>query len=311
MSNNNELILTRGYPASGKTTYAEKWVGDDPDHRVNICNDDVRESLGILPFGNEEEEMSVKRIVDEMVHSSLRSGKSVIISNTNVRNSEVKRFVRIAESHDVSVRIIDFKIDVEEIKKRNRNRDRKVDETVLVNQFIKKFPYDKWTDKDDLIDNCIQYSDSEAMENFYPYMNDPSKERAIVVDIDGTLAHHNDIRSPYDLSKVVLDDPDEEVIEVVNCLHEIGYKVIIMSGREDSCRSETIEWLSIHGVNYDEIHMRKSKDNRRDWIVKDEMIREYVEGKYYVAFCIDDRNQVVRHYRNMGYKVWQVQDGNF
>lgn len=40
-----ELRITRGYPSSGKTTYARNWVAEDPEHRVRVNRDDLRWNL--------------------------------------------------------------------------------------------------------------------------------------------------------------------------------------------------------------------------------------------------------------------------
>ena len=58
-------------------------------------------------------------------------------------------------------------------------------------------------------------------------------------------------------------------------------------------------------------HLVKSMTVWADWIVKDELIREHVHNHYNVVYCLDDRNQVVHHNRDMGYKVFQVAPGNF
>ena len=57
--------------------------------------------------------------------------------------------------------------------------------------------------------------------------------------------------------------------------------------------------------------MRSRGDKRKDWIVKDEIIRTHIQDNYHVVYCLDDRNQVVDHNRAMGYKVFQVQPGDF
>ena len=38
----SKLIITRGLPASGKSTWAKQWVLEDPEHRVRINQDDIR-----------------------------------------------------------------------------------------------------------------------------------------------------------------------------------------------------------------------------------------------------------------------------
>ena len=41
-----KIILTRGIQGSGKSTWAKKWVEEDPEHRVRWNNDDFRKRLG-------------------------------------------------------------------------------------------------------------------------------------------------------------------------------------------------------------------------------------------------------------------------
>ena len=40
-----KLILTRGIPASGKSTWAKAWVQEDPQRRVRVNRDDLRRML--------------------------------------------------------------------------------------------------------------------------------------------------------------------------------------------------------------------------------------------------------------------------
>ena len=37
-----KIILCRGIQGSGKSTWARKWVLEDPEHRVRFNNDDIR-----------------------------------------------------------------------------------------------------------------------------------------------------------------------------------------------------------------------------------------------------------------------------
>lgn len=99
--------------------------------------------------------------------------------------------------------------------------------------------------------------------------------------------------------------------EAVIDAHQAGKTVIVMSGRSDSCRKETAQWLVDNGIPYEHLFMRKNGDMRADWIVKDELIRKHVHNRYNVVYCLDDRNQVVDHNRDMGYRVFQVAPGNF
>lgn len=57
--------------------------------------------------------------------------------------------------------------------------------------------------------------------------------------------------------------------------------------------------------------MRPEGNNEKDSIIKRRMFDEYIRGKYYVDFVLDDRNQVVEMWRNMGLTCLQVAEGDF
>ena len=57
--------------------------------------------------------------------------------------------------------------------------------------------------------------------------------------------------------------------------------------------------------------MRKTGDNRKDSIIKEEIYRNLIEPNYNIEFVLDDRNQVVDMWRRIGLTCLQVADGNF
>lgn len=89
---------------------------------------------------------------------------------------------------------------------------------------------------------------------------------AVLCDIDGTLARKGD-RDIYDDSKLHLDTVVDEVRHLVSEVQKSN-KIIIMSGRQDSCKETTINWLHDNEIYFDDILMRKSGDKRSDDIVK-------------------------------------------
>jgi len=135
------------------------------------------------------------------------------------------------------------------------------------------------------------------------------KSKAYIFDIDGTLALKCD-RSPYDYSKVNLDKPNAEVVRMAKILSE-KYKIIILSGREDSCRKETEKWLEDNGIKYLYLFMRRSGDQRRDSIVKAELYISMINLEFNVLGIFDDRNQVVDMWRSLGLTCFQVANGDF
>jgi len=123
--------------------------------------------------------------------------------------------------------------------------------------------------------------------------------KAIIFDIDGTLAIKGD-RSPYDWSKVDLDSPNKAVVLMNQTLYEDDLHIIILSGRDGSCRDKTIGWLAKNHIEYDELHMREAGNTEKDTVVKKRMYDDNINGKYDVLCVFDDRPCMVRMWREMG-----------
>jgi hypothetical protein len=152
-----------------------------------------------------------------------------------------------------------------------------------------------------------------VVAQYIPPPYNPELPNCIIVDIDGTLAHM-DGRSPYDYSKVSTDILDNNVAELINIWKNAGDStayVIIVSGRESGCRGETEDWLRANEVPYDELYMRAAGDMRDDRIVKKEIYEEWIKPRYNVKFVLDDRDRVVKMWREEGLKVLQVAEGDF
>jgi len=135
--------------------------------------------------------------------------------------------------------------------------------------------------------------------------------KAVICDIDGTLAHMND-RSPYDTSKYHEDTKDNFIHNLFALLTEHGTARIIVSGRSEDFREVTEQWLYDHGVSYKHLFMRPSGDTRNDRIIKRELYEKYIQPNYNVLCVLDDRNRVVDMWRNeLHLRCLQVADGDF
>ena len=89
-----------------------------------------------------------------------------------------------------------------------------------------------------------------------------------------------------------------------------------MSGREgtEKGRQTTLNWIyktfPEKSIYY--LVMREEKDNRADYIVKEELYIEHILGKYNVKFVLDDRSSVVKMWREkLGLPTFQVAPGDF
>lgn len=76
----SKLIICRGLPASGKSTWAKQWVLEDPEHRVKINQDDIRLMLG--KYWVPSREKLVQQ--EEALIEALLKGYDIVIDNTNL-----------------------------------------------------------------------------------------------------------------------------------------------------------------------------------------------------------------------------------
>lgn len=125
-----ELVICRGIPACGKSTYAAKWVGDD-ENRVRVNRDDIRFLMYGTYFGPPIDEAVVTAVEDAAIAASLDAGCSVIVDDTNIDLAFLGRIAKIGLKRKLNVEVVTFDIELEEALRRNRLRDRKVPENVI------------------------------------------------------------------------------------------------------------------------------------------------------------------------------------
>ncbi len=246
-------------------------------------------------------ESLINDMQDNLIISSLNKGLNVIIDNTNLKESYIKHFVDLVKYH-ASVEFQLFDISIDKAIERNKNRTKKVPEDVI------RKHYEQYK----ILIDSFDFSNVKSKTKIYTNPKfEISLEDAIICDIDGTLAHMNGKRGPFDWDKVDRDDLDEVVAAQLTLHKNNGHKIIIVSGRDGSCLKLSKDWLDFYGVPYDEIYFRAKDDNRKDSIIKAEIYNNNIKGRYNIKVVYDDRNQVVDMWRELGLKVLQVEDGNF
>ncbi|WP_276972444.1 AAA family ATPase [Ferrimicrobium acidiphilum] len=284
-----KLIITRGLPGSGKSTWAEAQVVANPQMvRVN------RDSLRAMMNGtrnNAKTEKLIANARDALIRTTLSTGRSVIVDDTNLVPSTVERLREIAQEFKASFEVQDFTdVPVQVCIERDLHRERSVGSKVIMRMY-----------RDFLAPKPAEYNP------------DPALPSAVICDIDGTLAFNVE-RSIYDYSKVSTDVPNEPIISLVRML-ATQHEIIFTSGREDVCEADTRAWLAKYVVDTDpdqiKLFMRPANDKRRDAIVKREIFDAHIRDQYRVVYVVDDRNQVVEMWRQLGLTVLQVADGDF
>ena len=134
---------------------------------------------------------------------------------------------------------------------------------------------------------------------------------AVLVDVDGTLALAQG-RSPYDESTVSEDLPNTAIITIVQALHRDGHRIIVLSGRTETARADTLAWLKRHlQVPIDALYLRAVGDRRKDVVIKHEIYRRRIKNHYEILCVLEDRNQVVDLWRSLDLTCLQVAPGDF
>lgn len=115
----------------------------------------------------------------------------------------------------------------------------------------------------------------------------------------------------YDLCH--MDIPNWPVMAMFDCLHGTrGYQMYIFSGRSEVVKQKTIDWLHLNGIHEGdyELIMRPDKDYSPDEQLKKKWLTE-IGGPNRVFCVFDDRDKVVKMWREQGITCFQVAPGNF
>lgn len=292
MSKTPTVQFNIGIPGSGKTTASLEQLEQDPSlARVN--RDDIRQMLMNLPMLPGKLEGTLTEICNQMITTLLASGRSLIVDNTHCKFSYLNEAIQLVLPY-ANVKFKLFDIEPSVAIERDSMRARPVGRNVIMRMHQNLEEWKAQFDFDQVIPkNSVRHMPTWA----------PSGRDAILVDIDGTLAHMT-TRGPFDWSAVGEDSPVYQVISAVNALRESGKYMIVISGRDGVCRPETENWLRSHGVKFDELFMRAPNDMRKDSIIKKEIFDREIKGKYNVMAVFDDREQVVKTWRGLGLYVF-------
>lgn len=269
-----KVIMTKGLPASGKTT----WAKQQKLKRIN--KDDLRAMLDNGEWSKKNENM-ILEARNVIIRACLRYGYSVIVDDTNLAPKHEKEIRSIAESCGASFEVKDFTdVPLEECLRRDKKRPNYVGETVIMDMYNRylKPPYN-------------------------PLHNNPKLPSCIICDVDGTVAQMNG-RGPFEWHRVGEDLPRTHVIDAVIGLYRPDDLLVFMSGRDEVCRPETEQWLShymgmIPGFNC-VLLMRPKGDMRPDTEVKKELLENNISGKYRVKAVFDDRKSVCLAWKELG-----------
>ena len=155
----------------------------------------------------------------------------------------------------------------------------------------------------------------------------------IIFDIDGTLADVEHRRKHLGttggrkpdwgkfFAEMVNDPPLRDVCLLAELLgdhplvNQGAIKLFLFSGRPETYRKETEEWLLIHARSYfqkaEALLMRAEGDYRPDTVVKSELLHGIQAQGYVVRFVVDDRPSVVQMWKDEGLTVLAHDSGEW
>lgn len=143
-----KLIITRGLPGSGKSTWADIYAtrSENYDTTRVVTLDDIREALD-LRYGDGDEPIA-QSVRDFLIRSFLEKGYTVISADTNLNEGVVNRLYNIASgvtAHldlDIPIMVVeqDFRdVPLATCLERNRRRwamgDTKVPDEAIVSMY--------------------------------------------------------------------------------------------------------------------------------------------------------------------------------
>lgn len=301
MNNKTKVLILVGIAGSGKSTWAKEQVKSGQGKWKRVNKDSLREMLDCKEYTKENEKI-IEGIRDDIIWKCLVHDINIIVDDTNLserHHSRIAQLVKDYNSHinflssnaynKAEIEIKYFPITLDEALYRNNTRpkEEKIPEKTLCEMYRK-------------------YVKIGGPLPFNSPVYNPDLPDCIICDLDGTLADFSLNRGPFEQEKCADDKCVEPVAQAIFAQHRLGTKIIIISGRHNTYRQQTIDFLEKNSIDYDLLLMRREEDNRGDEIIKEEIYHKYIKNKYNVLFVLDDRLKVIRKWKQLGLFVFNV-----
>lgn len=302
---NPQLLVLVGAPGSGKTTFAKYHLRTHLNW-ARVCRDDFR--LMHFSGGNflsDRDELMITKMIEASIETLLVGRTNVIADATHTKKEYLELYIKkFGHLADVSFKVFDEAPEIlhQRCLARQAETGKHIPAAAIKHHAESLRSLQQQFDFSTRQKTPLQHNIRQQ---------DSSLPKAIICDLDGTLALLNG-RNPFDASASHQDQLNTPVANLLINYRQSGYKILLVSGREDKYRTPTLQFLEQHSIPYDMLLMRQEGDSRKDAIIKKELFDQELKDKYFIEFILDDRNQVVDMWRNeLQLPCFQVFYGDF
>ena len=129
------------------------------------------------------------------------------------------------------------------------------------------------------------------------------KRKARIFDVDGTLCNVDEIRhhvmggrrnfDAFHLESVNCP-PNLQVVEAAQKSAAEGIAPLIVTARQTKYRNVTAFWLAMHHIPSERLYMRRTGDQRADYLVKLDILAR-IQNSWEVVEAYDDNPSVIEN----------------
>lgn len=127
-----KIIILKGLPASGKTTWAKNFCNDNTDF-IRVNRDDLRNMCG--KYWVPSRENFITSLEQFTIKEALETGYNVIVDATNLNPKYSKWIDKIALKYNCKLEVKFFDTSVEECIRRDESRENPVGEAVIIRMY--------------------------------------------------------------------------------------------------------------------------------------------------------------------------------
>lgn len=289
----SKLVIMRGLPGSGKSTWAKAWVNEDPINRVRLNWDDMRNMMGPYWVPERENTNVLKELREKFLKHMMERNWDIVCDNMNLNPKEVEFYKNIVEEftkdgHPYTIEFKDFFIPVEECIRRDAMRANPIGEKTIKSLFRKYMPL------------IVGSEHRKKIESQPTYRAD--KPDCIIVDMDGTLAFNLSGRNFFDdIDMIKYDIPLLATVSILRAMKMTGIcNIFIVTGRSEKSREATETWLAENNIPFDKVFMREEGDFSHSNDFKQKVYEDNIKNNYNVLFVLDDDTKCMKMYQEQG-----------